>query len=404
VSAPIPATVPLVTAGAIVALIAPRTLAAAWTQLWVPFDVDLEVPTVNTILLLRRGVDVYARETFDALPFNLLMYTPAYHWLVAALPWPGDASPFTVPRVVSAVAMLLAAGTLFWVPATRAGWPLAAAAAVFFLGVPAVTSYIAYARQDSMALALSLTAMLVLSRRTSRAAIVTSAALAALAVLTKQSYVSAAIAGAFYLWQVRRDKGLTFVVAFVAIGGVAAVGAQLAWGVDFWWSVLIAPGHSFAWDQYRYLTVEMGIQWTWVALVVGGLAVWAFSTTRLHREARDRVTPVAVYVPVTFLVLALTLGKRGAGLNYFFEPTLALLAYLVERADGVSRSPRRVGMALALLAVLTLCLFDHLRIPAELYTFVSPAKRVETERILRQLKRTWRPSTGRPSASSSRPT
>src|SRR5262245_28356115 len=162
-------------------------------QLWAPFDLTLEAPTVNTILLLRQGVDVYARETFNAPPFNLLMYTPAYHYLVALVPWPREISPFAMPRLVSATAMVLAAAALCFAPVAREGRLLALAAAGFFLAIPAVTWNIAYARQDPMALVLSLAAMLVLSRGPTRSAVVASATLAALAVLTKQSYLSAAV-------------------------------------------------------------------------------------------------------------------------------------------------------------------------------------------------------------------
>ena len=377
----------MVTAAGAVALAVPRALAVAWTQLGTPFDLTLEVPAVNTILLLRQGVDVYGDATFDAPPFNLMMYTPAYHYLVAMLPWPPEVSPFTMPRLVSGVAMLLAAGELFWVPVARGGWLLAAAAAAFFLGIPAVTTNIAYARQDPMALALSLGAVLILSRSTARGAIVASASLAALAVLTKQSYLSAAVAGAVYLGCVRWTKGLAFVVTLGLIGAAAAAGAHLAWGAGFWWSVLVAPTQSFDWSQYRILPGEMAIQWSYVALVVGGVLVWGWTLVRSLSTARSSITPLTVYVPVTLLVLVLSLGKRGAGLNYFFEPTLALLAYLVERGSRPPRSSRgQRGLALVLLAGMAVFLIDHVRIPVERYSFVSPLRLVATDRFLSQLR------------------
>lgn len=377
----------MVAAAAIVALAAPRVLTVTVAQLWAPFDLTLEVPTVNTILLLRQGVDVYARETFDAPPFNLLMYTPAYHYLVALMPWPSEISPFAIPRLVSTIAMLLAAATLFWTPVARGGWLMAAAAAGFFLAIPAVTWNIAYARQDPMALVLSLVAVLVLSRGVTRGAIVLSAALAALAVLTKQSYLSAAVAGTVYLWVARRPHCRIFVLTLGVIGAVFAAGAHIAWGAGFWWSVLVAPTQSFDWTLYRTLPAQMAIQWTYVAVVAGGLFIWGLTTARWLSTGRGAFTPLTVYVPVAFLVCALMLGKRGAGLNYFFEPTLALLAYLVERDDPAPQSARaRSGLALVLLALVSLFILDYVRVPADGYTLLPGRRLAETNRFIDQLR------------------
>lgn len=377
----------LATVAGVLALALPRVVAVTGTGLVTSFDQNLENPAVNTILLLKQGVNVYAEGTFAAPPFNLLMYTPAYHYLVAALPSPPGISPFTLPRLVSAGAMFVAAGALLLIPATRAGRLLAVAAAMFFLAIPGVTRHIAYARQDPMALALSLGALLVLSRRTSRGAIVASAGLAALAILTKQSYVSAAVAGAIYLWHLRWTKGLTFIVTVGLIGSAAAVVAHLAWGPGFWWSVLVVPTQSYDWRQYGTFATEMAQQWTYAAVIVFGIGIWVRALIRPASSPRAPITPLAVYVPVAFIVLALTLGKRGADLNYFFEPTLVLLAYLVERADRPLESPRaRMGLALVLLAFLALVAIDYIRIPADRYTYITPAKLGLTDRVIRQVR------------------
>jgi hypothetical protein len=377
----------MVSAVAIVALAAPRVLTATVSQLPAPFDLTLEVPTVNTILLLRQGVDVYARETFNAPPFNLLMYTPAYHYLVALVPWPREISPFTIPRLVSAIAMVLAAAALGWTPAAREGRLLAVAAAGFFLAIPAVTWNIAYARQDPMALVLSLGAILVLSRGVTWRAVVASATLAALAVLTKQSYLSAALAGAVYLWIARRPNCRIFVLTLGVIGAAFAAGAHLAWGSGFWWSVLVAPTQSFDWTLYRTLPAQMATQWSYVVLVVGGLLVWGLTTAREVSTRRGAVTPLTVYVPVAFLVCALTLGKRGAGLNYFFEPTLALLAYLVERAGRAPSSAKaRLALTLVLVAFVLLFALDCVRVPADRHTLLPGRRLSETNRFIDQLR------------------
>jgi hypothetical protein len=218
-----------------------RVSEVATLHLGASFDLALERPGANTILLLRQGVPIYSPDTYDAPPFNLTIYTPAYHYLVAWLP--AGSSPFTTGRVVATVFMLLAAATLLLAASGLPGRIAALGAAGFFLCVPVVTAYVMVARQDPMALFLSALAVGLVARSTRRSVIVAAALVAALAILTKQSYVAAAVACTVYLWWRDRRAGLTFLAT---LGGVASgrCGAHLAWGAG----LVERPGRAISLD------------------------------------------------------------------------------------------------------------------------------------------------------------
>jgi hypothetical protein len=131
----------------------------------------------------------------------------------------------------------------------------------------------------------------------------------------------------------------------------------------------------------------MATQWSYIVLVVGGLLVWGLTTVRWVSARRGAFTPLTVYVPAAFLVCVLMLGKRGAGLNYFFEPTLALLAYLVERAGRPPQSARgRLALALVLLAFVSLFVLDYVRVSADRHTLLPGRRLSETNRFIDQLR------------------
>lgn len=185
--------------------------------------------------------------------------------------------------------------------------------------------------------------------------------------------MAAAVACAAYLWWRDRRAGLTFLATLGGVGLAAAVGAHLAWGRGFWWSVLVGPSQRFDWSQYRDLWAFLAVQKSYVflALVVGVLAPRDVLAAR--RGATGPATPFAVYLPLVLAMLLLTMGKQGAWFNYFLEPTLAGLGYLVARLDRLPPTwlwnPR-----LALVPLLGFALFvvDYVTVPSSRYAFTTP--------------------------------
>jgi hypothetical protein len=370
------------TVAGLVALAALRLTEVSTWHLSAPFDLALERPGANTILLLQQGVPIYSPATYDAPPFNLTIYTPAYHYLVAVLP--AGESPFTTGRVVSTAFMLLAAATLFLAASGMAGRIAALGAAGFFLCLPAVTSYVMVARQDPMALFLSALAVGLVARSTARPIVLAAALAAVLAILTKQSYVAAAATCVAYLLWRDRKAGWTFLATLLAGGCVAAAGAQWAWGSGFWWSVVVGPSQRFDWNQYSLWGILLA-QRSYAALTLVLLGVGLPGALAVRRGGRPS-SPFSLYLPASVAVLLLTMGKQGSWLNYFLEPTLAGLGYLVTRLDRLGPASLRGGrLGVACLLGFALFVADFVTVPVSQYAFSTPERNAARGAFFRSL-------------------
>ena len=89
-----------------------RVAVVARDQLPAPFDLTYETPNLATILSITEGKNIYSSEVYETGNFVFTMYTPAFHYLIAALP-ASTANPFLTGRLVAMTFMVLAASLVF---------------------------------------------------------------------------------------------------------------------------------------------------------------------------------------------------------------------------------------------------------------------------------------------------
>ena len=307
-----------------------------------PWELGLETPNVTTIALLREGRNVYDPAVYAELPFALTMYTPLYHLVVAALPaTPGN--PYRTGRWVSLFGLLGASCALLAAGRRRLGvWAALAAMGVFWLFWP-VTQRAAFVRGDLLGLAFAAWAVVMLCGRDGRRRPVTAALLCVLALATKQTFVAAPAACGLALLLEDRRRALRFVLTFAALAGGLALWATLAWGPGFWFSTLVVPRNPLnVLEALGYLATLPRQPLVWALLALAGALAWF----RPGREGalRDSAGPprvFALYLSCATLVMLVTIWKWGSGTNYFLEPCLALLLWLVAR----TRPRPDVGLA-----------------------------------------------------------
>ncbi len=317
------------------------TLSAALYASVQPVALDYGEPVVYGIALrVSAGQPLY--QPLDRPPFTVAAYTPLYYWLgggMQALFGPG----FGPGRVLSltagvATAVLIAviAGSKHW------GLWVGAFAGVLFLafGFPGPdVPWLGLYRVDVLGVALSVAAIAVLGRDDRTSTIVVAGVFAGLAVLCKQPFVAALIAGAVFQWP---KSGLIFPASAVVTFGIPCAVLQVTTGRAFLENTVGANANPFYLSESTRLLVEFG-RAQWLPLLLAGVYLWL---GRPWQVSESRL--VVVYWVVAGVSLA-QLGKIGANHNYWIEfaAATAILA-----ARGAACLVRRPVFAAALVVAL----------------------------------------------------
>lgn len=293
-----------------------------------PFDVASESPQLCTIQAIREGKNIYDPAMYKDIPFILSMYTPGYHYLVASLPQ-HEYNRFFTGRIVSMVFMVLAGCCLFFPCNLRHNITFSILAIGSFFLIRSVVLFTPVLRNDSMALFFSAAAVALAERSNNISwRIILVSLLCFIAFGVKQSFL-AATGSCFCYFLIKNKKdalifGISSLFFFVLFG----IFAQFYWGNGFWFSVFVAPRNPIFWEHFVERWAGMVQQpffdfLFFVAILVSGYFI-AFKKWKIIKES-----PYFVYLLFSTLVLLITLGKIGASHNYFLEPILAGLLWLV---------------------------------------------------------------------------
>jgi len=316
--------IPLAIAGVLLAVLAIGRLAIGFEAIGEIQQLDYGEPIVyGQAARLVAGEPLY--QHLDRAPFTVAAYTPVYYALAAGLQ-AVVGSGFASGRALSYAAGLMASVAVAWLTArhARSVWAGAFAAIAFVaLGFAGTVPWFALYRVDVLAEALSLGAIVVLVRGTTRTHVVVAGLLAGLAILTKQSYAAALLAGTLWLLGVRLQRALLFGgvagLLTLAVGGASevATGAFVA-------NTIGANANPLALDQLTALVLLFG-QTLGLPLVLAGAYV---AYLRPWRRASAR-SLLVVYWVASALPLA-GMAKFGASYNYWIEfaASTAVLATL----------------------------------------------------------------------------
>lgn len=294
-----------------------------------PQQLDYGEPIVyGQAARISNGAPLY--QPLDRPPLTVAAYTPLYYKLASELQarvGPG----FGPGRALSYAAGLATTAAVAWLAAryARSFWSGAFAAAIFVgLGFPGVVPWFALYRVDMVAEVLSLGAIVVLARGSSLNHVLVAGVLAGLAVLTKQTYLAAAIAGTLWLWGIQPRRALAFGATTLLIAGGVCVAEELATGA-FVANAIAANVNPINLDEFAALVVQFS-QTLGPALAIAALYV------ALARPWRSAPTRLLLLYWLASVLPLVGLVKFGAIYNYWIEfaASTAVLAAL-----GISTTP-----------------------------------------------------------------
>ena len=259
------------------------------------------------------------------------------------------ANPFLTGRLVALGFMTLSVLAVWWVARPR-NYAVTFLAVGLFLLLHPVTANAAFLKNDGTALFFSLLALLVVRVGARSQLHLAGAALCCvLALASKQIFISASAACFVYLLLRQRAAAFRFGLYFLLFAAVLGVVAQAWWGNGFWFCVMHAPRVPFDSGQFATQWGIMLRQPVFVLLLASWLVTAA--TFLYQRRGREMIgNPFFLHFLFAVTILFLSIGKPGSSTNYFIEPCLAGICWLV------SMTPPLLGRTWIKAAITSVCL------------------------------------------------
>lgn len=304
-------------------------LAHAAAILPYPFDIDQgEGYDVNAGWLLSQGRPIYTSN--ESYPYFSSNYPPLYSLAVASAI--GIWGPTLLAGRAVSLASTLSLGVLVYLAGRgRVG----ALGGLVAAGVFWMSSYVYHvtplARVNALAALLAFAGLLCVARR-GRGWVILGAGLLLAALYTKPTAIDAAIAGLLYLWLQSRRLAIVVGTGLAGVGLGLLILLELASDRNFLLNVFAGNVNPFLPAQLRDYLVNFGL----LHAVPLGLAL--FSTAQSLRDGRPG--PVHLFF-LTGLLLALGVGKSGAGESYFLS---AIVASSVLAGQVAGRLVQRGGV------------------------------------------------------------
>lgn len=337
---------------AIAIVSASRMFLVAKDQLSAPFDIADESPQLSTIRVIQRGENIYDPVIYNEPPFILTMYTPAYHYLVASLP-EDPSNRFFTGRMVATIFMISASFCLLFPRRLTQNVTFAILAMACFFLIHEVASDTVRLRNDSAALFFSAVAVILAERANKKPwGIVLVALVSFIAFTCKQSYLAATASCLLYFILRRRCDALSFCVSLLCLFIGWGLFSWFFWGDGYWFSIFVAPRNPIFLEVFSENWARILRQPFFVFLLLLTLST-TFYVLYKERWKAIKESPFLIYFFVSGMVLIVTLGKVGSGVNCFFEPVLAGLLWMVFLAKRINMDniPRGILIILSLLIV-----------------------------------------------------
>jgi hypothetical protein len=311
-----------------------------------PYDLNYgEGYVLNDAVRLSRGESLYV--DLQQFPMVRSPYPPLFPlaWsffepLTGPAFWPG--------RLLSVLSLVGIGALLSWNAwRVRCGiWPSVVAVGLVAAS-PFVYQWAGYARVDMLALLFAVGGVVVAQWIGGWRGVLLSASLCGLAMWTKQTTVTAAVAVgiAFTLRSWRFGAAFAMLIGVPSLLVVLALNAATAG--EFSHHVLAGNATNPVIPLRAAVYVA--------AFVILDLPAVVASLWWLRRGLTRRPSPIAMYLPVAVLA-AVSAGNGGSSVNYLIEPVLAVALALPFAWRAL---PREAALAAPMLAVVQLALLVH---------------------------------------------
>jgi hypothetical protein len=332
---------------------------------FLPVQGDNMYPEAAGVLSAQRWAHGFALyEDYRQPPYMTASFPPVWYGILAIAAKLGlrDLNALTLFGRLLSLACLLGIAVLGFRWNRKIGHPfeLALLTPLFYLSLPILIPWAVTARPDFPGLLLVFLALYVSSLRSTTASLFLAAALAALGFLVRHNAIAVPVAVVFWLvWSRRwKDAGIFCATWAAVVGSALLIGQRLSHGL----LLLNISGAKFGELALTYVRDVIGrlLVAQGHGFVIALFAFGIFGCIETWRQADNRCRLICIYLVVSLGFAVLGSAARGAAVNHYLEPTLAL-ALLIP--SGIARL-RTVWAADSPLASFSIVLVLVLLLPA----------------------------------------
>ena len=324
----------------------------AYVAISFPYDIDYgEGILLNQAKLFARGTDIY--RDISNYPFLVGMYTPVYS-LMSAFFVKLFGISFSIGRAISIVSAILIGFLIYKFNRGRTGREIALFSSLIFFASPYINTWTCLFRVDTLGLLFSLTGLYFVYKYENNKKVYIAVPFLLLSIYTKQSFIAAPIASFLYLFLKDKKRGLAFIGLFGSVALILFLIINYVTDGEFFL-------HAVAYNAYPF-SKRMAIL-RYRDMISSHIILFGFASAYTINVLSKRERNLFVIYFILSALIALTVGKAGAVINYFLE-TIAASCILTgalwdELRSRIDRESLSNNLVLVLL-LLQLVLFLHL--------------------------------------------
>lgn len=314
-----------------------------------PYQISYpEGSILNQSHLISKGESIY--KGINEYPYLVTNYPPLYPLLCAPFMKLFGIS-FVYGRLITFLASIFISWIIFIILKNETSREIAAMSALFFIASSYIYKNTPFFRVDILGLFFSLMGIY-LFLKTDKLIIPIIFFIAAL--YTKQTFISAPMALAIYLFLTNKKRAFNFTI-LMALSSIAI----------FFLINLYARGefyrHNFLYNMNIFIFKQLAKYYTW--FLQNHAILILFSLIFLFLPPAEKKHYVFLIYFIISAVVALSVGKIGANMNYFFETIMVsciLTGLTIQRLKEIIRDEKMYEIFLNCALLVQLVLFLHM--------------------------------------------
>lgn len=298
--------------------------------------------------LISKGVSIY--RAINEYPYLVINYPPVYQFLCAFFVKLFGVS-FAFGRLITFLASIIITYIIYKILKEKTVREIGVISALLFVSSSYIYKNNPFFRVDMLGLCFSLLGIYLFLRKNN---LLITAIFFVAALYTKPTFISAPLAVMIYLFLTKRKRAFTFIACLVPLYAVIFFLINYFTQGEFY-------RHNFLYNMNIFIFKQLAKYYTW--FLHNHAILILFSLIFMILSVSEKKYSLYVIYFIISTVVALSVGKIGANMNYFFE-TIAVSCILtglaINRLREIIRDEKTSTLLINSVLLTQLLLFIHI--------------------------------------------